>query len=197
MKRAGRYLLNAVTVLSLFLAIGFTVIWASRLLPRPWQIPLSLRFRANATYSFELFAGFNYIYLTKLEYNKNPIEGPPPPQLAEVTAFENRFAKQSVDHDYRGLAINSRRRPIFFQTASTSRIAMVGSLNMVGIGFGYFPLLFLLLPLARLPAAIRWAKERYGRKPGQCHKCGYDVRASSERCPECGTPIAVAGSIWM
>jgi hypothetical protein len=51
---------------------------------------------------------------------------------------------------------------------------------------------FLLVALALLPA--RWAALRRGRwrreelaARGLCPGCGYDLRASPERCPECGS----------
>ena len=43
------------------------------------------------------------------------------------------------------------------------------------------------LPLVWIGSRAR--KWRFSRAPGLCRNCGYDLRASPERCPECGTAV--------
>jgi hypothetical protein len=53
-------------------------------------------------------------------------------------------------------------------------------------------LLRLWLPLIALGVIGVWgcapSLVRYFRPEGTCRACGYDLRASPDRCPECGTP---------
>jgi hypothetical protein len=51
------------------------------------------------------------------------------------------------------------------------------------------PLWFLALLFAIAPtlAARRWRRRRREARKGLCPRCGYDLRASTDRCPECGT----------
>ncbi len=48
-------------------------------------------------------------------------------------------------------------------------------------------LLFITLFLSGRP--LRFHRGRKRKKLGLCVKCGYDLRASKDRCPECGTEI--------
>ncbi len=59
----------------------------------------------------------------------------------------------------------------------------------VSVPYWFIALAFLVIP------TIWWFSYRRRRRirtlpKNRCVRCGYDIRASRERCPECGTPVS-------
>jgi hypothetical protein len=50
----------------------------------------------------------------------------------------------------------------------------------------WFPAMLFLL--TGITLVIQGTRKEFAR--GFCRECGYDLRASKDRCPECGTPLA-------
>jgi len=61
-------------------------------------------------------------------------------------------------------------------------LSVLVGLNSLAWGYG----------VSGLWTLIAAAGDRRGRlrRQGRCVVCGYDLRASPERCPECGSPVA-------
>ena len=60
----------------------------------------------------------------------------------------------------------------------------------------YWPLflLSLVLPIRAGVVALRAHRRRVRVKSGRCATCGYDLRFSGQRCPECGEPVRPTSS---
>lgn len=61
--------------------------------------------------------------------------------------------------------------------------------TIVAVRFWALGLLSAVAPAAWL---VRWRRDRRTARVGLCPSCGYDLRATQERCPECGAVPAVS-----
>jgi hypothetical protein len=55
---------------------------------------------------------------------------------------------------------------------------------------GWFVPTWLVAALFALPVAVRIVRRWRSIPPGNCPRCGYDLRATPDRCPECGATPA-------
>jgi hypothetical protein len=88
----------------------------------------------------------------------------------------NKFSFLGFGWDDRSLTIGVTNPPTVPMTYSTERTRKL-----------QIPWWFVCLATASLPIYCLLKKPQANRPTGHCRTCGYDLRATPDRCPECGT----------
>jgi hypothetical protein len=163
MKRAGRIVLNGLTGLSLILTALVAVMWVRS----HWRcdavwVNARTGLKGTGVIFYSNCLGISAAHWVNPDQHLNMGYYSVPPR------------PDSWAHSFLGVG--------WERGALSSPIA---SWTAIGIPYAYLLALFSLLPAIRL---YRWRRCRKLNRPGHCAICGYDLRATPDRCPECGTP---------
>ena len=184
-RRGPRHLLlNAATVASLILCLLAAILW--------------LRCHGTSSDEFELycFRGFSIHSLDRALFFSTF-----PDPRSRKTAW---LPFIHLGHDHGESAAMWSYRVIFEHGHSAAGFGY-GSVDLkdaravhpkdrvLMLAHAYVGILFALLPTARATRALRRRQRRRLRQQaGLCPHCGYDLRATPDRCPECGTAPSAA-----
>jgi hypothetical protein len=160
MRRVRRSILNALTAISLLLLLATLVLWV-----RTDQFADQLEYRGPDT-SYSLTAHSSGIVYIQFRHHI-PVSLEPGQMVS--TDWRERWHYDRVNQGYKGNGF------IFQKSAA---------FEFYNFGLPYWLILIMtaLLPAARLTSRLRGKRHR----SGLCPQCGYDLRATPDRCPECG-----------
>lgn len=177
-----RRLLNLLTALSLLLCVAVAVLWAASYGRRTYpllDLPRATTLYRSGARSIE---GRLELSINRWSWTKPAPEAPielswvqPNPQPWRSWLFARRPL---------GDGVQVAGVDVFFNRLATTEAGNNGSYVYGGVGapHAYLVILFLTLPALRLRALVR----RRRHQPGRYIACGYDLRATPGRCPECG-----------
>ncbi|HEX4796339.1 MAG TPA: hypothetical protein VH370_21300 [Humisphaera sp.] len=123
-----------------------------------------------ATLYLEGMRRFEHVPMKTFEWEAT-VKHPP------VLEFPTHFNWGSNDYRSRAPVGDPSARPIHIQS-----------------GFLHLPIwpIAILLAIPSAVSAVRHRRRRRRVRIGHCAECGYDLRETPERCPECGTPAPIA-----
>ena len=200
------FLSTLVAFLSLLLFIGACILWFRS---RDGTDALSLRYdrflpdRSPASTFVALDTDRRRVWLTWFSGRTDPYNG----QLvtgyyinAQSSGGRPRFDRSRNPYDpvleamgYDRDANTSGLGPVRWDWHRRSRPKDIDDSRSLRLGVSHWLLAttFLIPPLLRL---LRLRRERRIARRGLCPACGYDLRASPERCPECGARARAASA---
>jgi hypothetical protein len=198
MKRIARGLFTLCSALSLLIALGVGVLWIRSVRMSDaafltWAAPRP-GFERKSSCSFLSVDGGLQVWLQVDNCAVGTAAHYPP---LEVRTGEFRpypfFGRRSIDPRKDRLTF-LQRRGFELENKVKDERAYPPSISRGTIAPHWFVLLLsLVLPALWLRFGLRSIRAARRKKMGLCRRCGYDLRASGDRCPECGDAVP-AGS---
>ena len=189
-----RRLLNLLTALSLLLCAAVCALWIRTYLTRDWLSRTNLRhgepFYSVSQWAVQTSMGRISVHYARLRLaTRGPavyFDNPRPPGVSWVY---QRSAPVDARPPY-GVANTFIFRLGFYTKGASTAGSFDPGDRMKGRTL-MFPLWLLAAAFGVLPAArlCLYARRR-GRPRDLCPSCGYDLRATPGRCPECGANVA-------
>ena len=185
MKRLLRLLLHALTLLSLLLCLATLAFWIRSYFKSDWYhyVVLDAPRRTWTQYSLNSNKGSLYFSYFGFRFNTDT-RFQDYVRLREAPAG---FSYQGYEpRDNRHLAGSTLRRLGFALQSEYNTPDASGSYDFPN---AFVPHWFIVLITALLPATRLYllVRRRQQKRAGLCPTCGYDLRATPSRCPECGT----------
>jgi len=175
-RRLARILLNALTVLSLVLFIATIVLWARW--HRRWE-QWDWAPSGRGAGSGVQVNGSSGRLLVVWAWQANDATSATQP--SRIFYYDRPGAADLRDTSHwAGVPVRFRLGGARYGSLTSPR----GGVRLLAVPCGLPAVLFACLPLSR--AIIRYRSRRRGAE-GLCPVCGYDCRATPDRCPECGT----------
>jgi hypothetical protein len=192
-RRLLRILINAITVLSLLLFMATAALWVRGYLVSDrfifqWYEDLGDRsyWAQDVIKCGRGGIGFNRIVQSGERF---PASGPSY-RAAHEAAYGSWPIHTSMPAEYPNFHFRANDEPIWGFKRGAFAYPEPGHARPRAYGWQVVvPLWVVLAPTMVLPALWGWKYRRLRKRDqmGRCPTCGYDLRATPERCPECGT----------
>lgn len=201
-----RRLFTSLSVLSLLLCMAMIVLWVRSFMCADniyGDVPTRDGVSVRAEYSLisqrgKLYAFLGLVqvpqpldvdYVRRYVHRRHPPETFAWPDLHWLIGFG--YLRRLDDFDLVNHSTGVRIRDDD-DDSHGSGLSIAGMTYQIVVPIWSIVLVFGAFPVLR---AIQWRRRRFAARRGHCRKCGYDLRASEDRCPECGTPIQKPASV--